>query len=31
MKFSIHFLRLPWEISFGVTTDDYYILSPLEM
>ena len=22
VKFDIHFLRLPWEIFFGVITDD---------
>ena len=23
VKFDIHFLELPWEILFGVTTDDF--------
>ena len=27
VKFDIHFLGLPWEIFFGVTTDDYFITS----
>ena len=27
VKYDIHFLRLPWEIFFGVTTDDFNITS----
>ena len=30
MKFDIHFLGLPWEIFFGVTTDDLLHLKPLK-
>ena len=30
MKFDIHFLELPWEIFFGVTTDELLHLSPLK-
>ena len=29
VKFDIHFLGLPWEIFFGVTTDD--VLHPLAL
>ena len=29
VKFDIHFLGLPWEIFFGVTTDD--LLRPLAL
>ena len=30
VKFDIHFLGLPWEIFFGVTTDDLLHLWPLK-
>ena len=30
VKFDIHFLGLPWEIFFGVTTDDLLHLKPLK-
>ena len=30
VKFDIHFLGLPWEIFFGVTTDDLLHLQPLK-
>ena len=30
VKFDIHFLGLPWEIFFGVTTDDLLYLQPLK-
>ena len=30
MKFDIHFLGLPWEIFFGVITDDQLHLKPLK-
>ena len=30
VKFDIHFLRLPCEIFFGVTTDDLLHLKPLK-
>ena len=30
VKFGIHFLGLPWEIFFGVITDDWLYLKPLK-
>ena len=30
MKIEIHFLRLPWEIFFGVITDDLLHLQVLK-
>ena len=30
VKFDIHFFGLPWEIFFGVTTDDLLHLKPLK-
>ena len=30
VKFDIHFLRVPWEIFFGVITDDWLHLKPLK-
>ena len=30
VKFEIHFFGLPWEIFFGVTTDDLLHLKPLK-
>ena len=30
VKFDIHFLGLPWDIFFGVTTDDLLRLKPLK-
>ena len=30
VKFDIHFLGIPWQIFFGVTTDDILHLKPLK-